>query len=243
MNPNCCSDQLLDACVAGDKESCRALITPYMDRVRRIFARLMPELVEDLLQEFFIRLFSHIHQFVPGTNLGAWLNKMATSIALDYLRKKRSSLGSTSYLPPDVPAPSSSPVKRLLQNEVSTALWQCVDALGLHEAGFFRRRYALGEDPRETAMFFVDQWIDTAPLPPAVSLSKPEKNAAHAANRQTLKNVIAIPMDRLPPLPDGSAAQKNRQDQVSEKISCITRDGGECMAQVRKCMSQKGMIP
>lgn len=243
MNVHVYPDPLLAACVAGDKESCRLLLTPYLDQIKGIFCRLQPDQAEDLLHDFFIKLVSSIRQFVPGTNLGAWLYKIATSIALDSLRKKRVSLVSPHTMLPNLPASGAAPLKQLIQSEVSAVLWQCVDSLEQHEAFFFRRRYALGEDPRETAMFFVDEWIDTAPLSPGNSMSKPEKNSANAANRQTLKNVVAIPMDRLPPVPDGSVAQKNCQDQASEKISGITRDGGECMARVKECMSQKGMYP
>ncbi len=236
MGASVTHSQLLDACVAGDRDSCMLLLEPYLGLVRTILNRVAPGLVADGMQELYIKVVAKIHQYRQGTDFRAWLCRIARNMALDYLRQSRQS--STCEVD-GLAAKPQDPASRLVEREERSALWDCVDSLRPHEAAFFRRRYSLGEEPRETAMFFADQWIDTAPLPPAKNLSQPEKIQANQSNRETLKKVVGISLTQFPPNPDGSASQKNRQDQASEKISEITRNFGPCMSQVRECMNRK----
>ena len=55
------------------------------------------DLAEDLLQETYIRLWSHIEEWENISSPRSWLIKIATNIALSHLRKKRRRPSHASY--------------------------------------------------------------------------------------------------------------------------------------------------
>ena len=46
-----------------------------------------PEDAEDVLQEGFIRVFTHLHQFKQEGELGAWIRRIMVNAAVSYLKK------------------------------------------------------------------------------------------------------------------------------------------------------------
>jgi RNA polymerase sigma-70 factor (ECF subfamily) len=62
---------------------------------------------EDLTQETFLRGFQRCHTFQPGTNLRAWLLRIASNAFLDERRKRKRAR--IAPLERDLPAPSTAP--------------------------------------------------------------------------------------------------------------------------------------
>ncbi|MGH7568180.1 MAG: RNA polymerase sigma factor [Gemmatimonadales bacterium] len=74
---------------AGDGAAERALYDAHVDRVYRLAYRLAgdDDLARDFTQETFIRAFDRLHTFRAESALSTWLHAIATSVALNGLRK------------------------------------------------------------------------------------------------------------------------------------------------------------
>jgi len=74
---------------AGEPAAERALYDAHVDRVYRLAYRLAgdDELARDFTQETFIRAFQRLDTFRGDSALSTWLHAIATSVALNGLRK------------------------------------------------------------------------------------------------------------------------------------------------------------
>ena len=74
---------------AGEPAAERALYEAHVDRVYRLAFRLAgdDDLARDFTQETFIRAFERLHTFRGESQLSTWLHAIATSVALNGLRK------------------------------------------------------------------------------------------------------------------------------------------------------------
>jgi RNA polymerase sigma-70 factor (ECF subfamily) len=77
----------------GDDDACRALVERYQRPVFAVLRRMLggpPELVEDLAQETFLRVFRALPDFkVNGpAKLSSWILTIASRLAIDTLRKR-----------------------------------------------------------------------------------------------------------------------------------------------------------
>jgi hypothetical protein len=194
--------------------------------------------VENIIQNLFHKVLLNFHQFTLGSNFCNWILRIAINEAMDLHRQLKTQPRSLSIQAENsIAGTGQCPGEILCTGEDSKALWECVDQLKPHEAAFVRRKFDSGEPSRNTAMFFVDRWIDTDPLPPEAKLNKDSRNSANETNRGTLRTVVDITREQLPPLPNGTPGQKNRQDQTSEKICEIVRN---CLPKIGDCFKRKG---
>ncbi len=227
-------------CREGDQVACQQLISQCQERIKLALKQngLQQADVENITQNLFHKVLLNFHQFSLGSNFCNWVIRIAINEARDLHRKLKTQPRSlSSQAENSIAGTGQCPGNVLSAGEDSKALWECVDQLKPHEAAFVRRRFESGEPSRDTAMFFVDRWIDTDPLPPAAKLNKDCRNSANENNRGTLRTVVDISHEQLPPLPDGTPGQKNRQDQTSEKISEIVRN---CLPKIGDCFKRKG---
>lgn len=74
---------------AGEPAAERALYEAHVDRVYRLAYRLAgdDDLAREFTQEAFIRAFERLHTFRGDSQLATWLHAIATSVALNGLRK------------------------------------------------------------------------------------------------------------------------------------------------------------
>jgi RNA polymerase sigma-70 factor (ECF subfamily) len=74
---------------AGDRAAERLLYDRHVDRVYRLIYRLAgdPELARDLTQDTFVRAFDKLGTFRGESAFSTWLHSVATSVALNGLRK------------------------------------------------------------------------------------------------------------------------------------------------------------
>ena len=81
--------ELIARARAGEPAAERGLYEAHVDRVYRLAYRLAgdDDLARDFTQETFIRAFERLHTFRGDSQLSTWLHAIATSVALNGLRK------------------------------------------------------------------------------------------------------------------------------------------------------------
>jgi RNA polymerase sigma-70 factor (ECF subfamily) len=82
---------------------------------------------EDLTQETFLRAARQNDSFQPGTNLRAWLMRIAVNAHLD--QRRRQHVARSEPLPDDVPATGAAPCERLAGAELAAALERAMGQL------------------------------------------------------------------------------------------------------------------
>lgn len=82
---------LIRRVIGGDGQAARALYDAHVDRVYRLCYRMAGEdhLAQDFTQEAFVRAFSRLEEFRGEASFGTWLYSIATSVALNGLRKRK----------------------------------------------------------------------------------------------------------------------------------------------------------
>jgi RNA polymerase sigma-70 factor (ECF subfamily) len=81
--------QWLRRCAAGDPVACRELVEQYGRMAGTIILRTIGrrDLVEDLLQETFLRVFRALPEFEGRARLSTWICTIAQRVAVDELRR------------------------------------------------------------------------------------------------------------------------------------------------------------
>ena len=75
----------------SDRAAERALYEQHVDRIFRLALRMTgnAELAEDLTQDVFMRAFERLHQFRGESGLGTWLHRVAISVILNAMAKRK----------------------------------------------------------------------------------------------------------------------------------------------------------
>lgn len=84
-------ERLIQGVIAGDGECARRLYDAHVDRVYRLCYRMAGEdhLAQDFTQEAFVRAFTKLEDFRGDSAFSTWLYAIATSVALNGLRKAK----------------------------------------------------------------------------------------------------------------------------------------------------------
>ena len=114
---------------AGDGTAFAALVDRYWPRVQRWLHGLTldRQAAEDLAQEVFLKAWSHLASFAPGTNLRAWLFCIARRCLIDSRRCGRSP--PAGRLPDAVAGHEPGPVSTLIGRETQTLVREAVARL------------------------------------------------------------------------------------------------------------------
>ena len=82
---------LLDRFVHGDQAAFEVIFRQFQLEVYRWILRIVrdPSAAEDLLLDAFWRAYRGRARFDPSRSFGAWMRRIATNVALDYLRRSR----------------------------------------------------------------------------------------------------------------------------------------------------------
>jgi RNA polymerase sigma-70 factor (ECF subfamily) len=93
---------------ARDRAAERALYEQHVDRIFRLAFRMTGsvELAEDLTQDVFLRAFGRLHQFRGDSGIGTWLHRVAVSVILNAIAKRKTA--AAREVPLDVSAPAAS---------------------------------------------------------------------------------------------------------------------------------------
>jgi RNA polymerase sigma-70 factor (ECF subfamily) len=83
--------ELLERFALGDLEAFEALFRQFQGQAYRWIVRIVrdPGVAEDLTVETFWRVYRAHARFRPDGNFGAWVRRIATNAAFDYLKKAR----------------------------------------------------------------------------------------------------------------------------------------------------------
>ena len=82
---------LVRRCLRGDEEAYRLLVQRHERPVYHIIWRMVAnsEDARDLTQETFVKAFRALDQFDQNRTFSYWINKIATNLSIDFLRKRR----------------------------------------------------------------------------------------------------------------------------------------------------------
>ncbi len=120
--------ELISRVRAGEAAAERALYDAHVDRVYRLTYRLAgdDELARDFTQETFIRAFDRLDTFRGESRLSTWLHAIATTVALNGLRKVKRFRTRETVLEA---ADSVASTARSAEPDLKTRLRDAIDAL------------------------------------------------------------------------------------------------------------------
>ena len=89
--PNERQRQLIERCKQGDAKAQAALHRNYLKAMQRIAFRITGDWMEaeDVIQEAFMRAFSHLHSFKAEATFGAWLKRIVINTAINHLKRRK----------------------------------------------------------------------------------------------------------------------------------------------------------
>ncbi len=96
--------ELVHRAKEGDDEAFGMLVEQYQDKIYGYVSRMLhdPEEAEDVAQEVFIRAYQNLAGFREAASFPTWLYRIATNLAIDAARSRKSRWGETVSL--DEPA-------------------------------------------------------------------------------------------------------------------------------------------
>lgn len=115
---------------SGNRNAYGELVRHHYPGVIKVIYRMCGdmELAQDAAQDAFIRAWSHLPTFRPGTSLRNWLYRIAINAALDVLRRD-AKIADTDFETLSMPDPQAGPEAALLQKERTVAVRQAILAL------------------------------------------------------------------------------------------------------------------
>lgn len=129
--------QLMLQLRAGDKHAATALARRNLPRIARYIARIVrnPLAVEDLSHDVFVHVLSHAPRYEPTARFSTWLYRVATNVAIDYLRRNKAR-------PPSAADATPTPVEHgwlnqpegvVFQKELQAAVGDALSRLPLNQ--------------------------------------------------------------------------------------------------------------
>ena len=87
--PETTDEALVERALQGDDQAISALVQRYSGPLYAFVRRYHPDRddCEDLFQETWIRVFSHLHRFAPGKRFSTWLFQIALNQCRDLARR------------------------------------------------------------------------------------------------------------------------------------------------------------
>jgi RNA polymerase sigma-70 factor (ECF subfamily) len=121
-------ERLVRAAAAGEMWALEALFRRYEGPVVRYLQRLVREedAADDLFQESFLRAYVNLGSFHPERSFRAWLYRIATNAALDFVRRRRRALPPAHTDEPD-PGVETVVFRRDLARQVEEAVAELSD--------------------------------------------------------------------------------------------------------------------
>ena len=131
--------ELVARAIGGSQPACREIVSLYQRPLFNLIVRMVRDraIAEDLLQETFLKAFSHLERFDPRYKLSNWLFKIAHNTVIDYLRQRKpvalplDSLdsGERALADPSGGPASGDPVEAIARAEMAELLGRAVAAL------------------------------------------------------------------------------------------------------------------
>jgi RNA polymerase sigma-70 factor (ECF subfamily) len=146
-------DELLRGCQRREDDAIRELTRRYNQRLFRIARGILhhDQDAEDVVQETYVRVFTHIEQFRGDSSVGTWLVRIAMNLALGRIRRRRPTVDV------DVTRKASTgpdPEVLMARQELRTLLERAIDDLPDPFRAVFVARMVEGLTVQETAELF-----------------------------------------------------------------------------------------
>lgn len=153
----------LEALVAGDRAEFARLVDAYSSPIYRLGLRMLgsPQDAEDVLQNTFLNVLTHISEFEGRSSLATWLYRIAANEALMLLRRKKPEVNlgdmetgedeTEDLTPTQFVDWSALPEDQLLSGEGRQMLDRAIDALPESMRIVFLLRDVEGLSIKETA--------------------------------------------------------------------------------------------
>ncbi|HMB23386.1 MAG TPA: sigma-70 family RNA polymerase sigma factor [Anaerolineales bacterium] len=152
----------LEALAAGDRAEFARLVDAYSSPIYRLGLRMLgnPQDAEDVLQNTFLNVLTHISEFEGRSSLATWLYRIAANEALMLLRKKKPEVNledfeaneeSDDLLPTQFVDWSALPEDQLLSDEGKELLDRTIQTLTEPLRLVFQLRDVEGLSIKETA--------------------------------------------------------------------------------------------
>jgi len=146
-------DDLLRGCQQRDEAAVRELTRRYNQRLFRMARGILKDDAdaEDVVQETYLRVFTHLEQFRGDSSVGTWLVRIAINLALGRIRRHRPTVDIAV-----TPAASTDPDPETLmaRQELRTLLERAIDDLPDAFRVVFVARMVEGLSIQETADLF-----------------------------------------------------------------------------------------
>ena len=112
----------------GDRPACAALVEQYWDKLYHWLYHLCHDChaAEDLTQETFLKAFASLKSFRAGTNLHAWLFRIAHN---SFLNQRRAGRKARQAFPADVITTAEGPAEEAMSREALQLLARAVGRL------------------------------------------------------------------------------------------------------------------
>lgn len=83
--------QLIERAAQGDEQAFRLIVEKYSRALRFHITRMVrdKEIIDDLIQEIFLKAFSNLGSYNTSFAFSTWLYRIATNHTIDHLRKKK----------------------------------------------------------------------------------------------------------------------------------------------------------
>ena len=83
--------ELVNACLRGDRKAQHALYSNYAKAMYNICLRMVRNQADadDVLQSAFIHVFNHLGSFRGDATLGAWIKRITVNTCINFVKKKR----------------------------------------------------------------------------------------------------------------------------------------------------------
>lgn len=84
-------NELVDACLKGDRKAQYALYRQYSKAMYNICIRMVRDEfeAEDILQHSFVEVFRHLNSFKGQSTIGAWIKRIVVNNCLNFLKKRK----------------------------------------------------------------------------------------------------------------------------------------------------------
>ncbi len=121
---------LARACTAGDRAAQVRLFRLEVQSVHRLLHRVLgaSSMLEDLIQETFIRVFRSLASFRGEAHLGTWIGRIALRVAFDHLRQSRPAAARLEVVP-DLASDDPDAERQLMAREGLRRLYRILERL------------------------------------------------------------------------------------------------------------------
>jgi RNA polymerase sigma-70 factor, ECF subfamily len=157
ISPNSTADaELVRRARDRDEAAIRAIMRSNNRRLYRLARGILrnDSEAEDVVQETYVRAFTHLDSFRGGSSFGTWLGRIAINEALGRLRRRRAAVEWTSLegevlnaqIIPFPAAAASDPEKTMAQRQIQHVVEQAIDELPEPFRIVFMTRVAKAKD-------------------------------------------------------------------------------------------------